>query len=275
MSGDLTPYLDNVLAFPKTSDYGAFVTAASELQLIKTRLCAADADLAREQGQRRSIGLSLEAAKQDLARLRDENARLKSEQNASGALRDSHRLLLDENARLRETIRWALGEVGNFPMRQDGDGRYWWRTELRARAALVRREVEAARDEDRMAAICSECWGDGERVPHTDEEAEQDDPRVCPTATSHPIADTGDYGTHCNCPKVPCSRCEKGKCIAALWSAEMIARDSQAANAKDTLSKPASARTYEWGNQVASHIADGIAALRARTKEITGGDIKT
>lgn len=40
-------------------------------------------------------------------------------------------------ALLTEAIRWALGEVDEFPERQDGQGPYWWRAELRRRAALA------------------------------------------------------------------------------------------------------------------------------------------
>lgn len=36
--------------------------------------------------------------------------------------------------KLESAIRWALGEKGDFPQRQDGQGAYWWRTELRRRA---------------------------------------------------------------------------------------------------------------------------------------------
>lgn len=38
--------------------------------------------------------------------------------------------------RLRTAIRWALGEIDDFPLREPGQGAYWWRTELRRRAAL-------------------------------------------------------------------------------------------------------------------------------------------
>jgi len=41
-----------------------------------------------------------------------------------------------EVARLRKVIRWALGEIGNFPTRRKAEGAYWWRRELRKRAAL-------------------------------------------------------------------------------------------------------------------------------------------
>jgi hypothetical protein len=39
--------------------------------------------------------------------------------------------------RLREAIRWALGEVGTFCERKPEDGAFYWRAELRARAALA------------------------------------------------------------------------------------------------------------------------------------------
>ena len=41
-----------------------------------------------------------------------------------------------EVERLTSAIRWALGEGGEFPVRMEGQGQYWWRTELRRRAAL-------------------------------------------------------------------------------------------------------------------------------------------
>lgn len=37
-------------------------------------------------------------------------------------------------AKLENAIKWALGEKGDFPQRQDGQGSYYWRTELRKRA---------------------------------------------------------------------------------------------------------------------------------------------
>lgn len=38
--------------------------------------------------------------------------------------------------RYREAIEWALGSRDRFPLREDGDGLYWWRTELLTRAGL-------------------------------------------------------------------------------------------------------------------------------------------
>jgi hypothetical protein len=37
---------------------------------------------------------------------------------------------------LEAAVRWALGEGDDFPTREAGQGMYWWRTELRRRAAL-------------------------------------------------------------------------------------------------------------------------------------------
>lgn len=38
---------------------------------------------------------------------------------------------------LREAIAWALGENDDFRAREPGEGAYWWRKELRERAALA------------------------------------------------------------------------------------------------------------------------------------------
>lgn len=47
-----------------------------------------------------------------------------------------------ENERLREAISWALGET-DFRPRKEGEGAYWWRKELRERAALQAGENDA------------------------------------------------------------------------------------------------------------------------------------
>ena len=44
--------------------------------------------------------------------------------------------LLATIAELRGAIRWALGEGDDFRPREEGEGAYWWRKELRRRAAL-------------------------------------------------------------------------------------------------------------------------------------------
>lgn len=45
------------------------------------------------------------------------------------------RALKKENARLRSSIRWALGYT-NFRPRNEGEGAYWWRSELRKRSGI-------------------------------------------------------------------------------------------------------------------------------------------
>lgn len=51
--------------------------------------------------------------------------------------------LRDENKRLRGAIVWALGYT-DFRAREEGEGAYWWRPELRRRAALTLEQIEAA-----------------------------------------------------------------------------------------------------------------------------------
>lgn len=41
------------------------------------------------------------------------------------------------NENMRAAILWALGEFGDFRPRELGEGAYWWRRELRQRAALT------------------------------------------------------------------------------------------------------------------------------------------
>jgi hypothetical protein len=41
-----------------------------------------------------------------------------------------------QEARYFHALRWALGVNGEFPTRKDGQGAYWWRTELQRRAGL-------------------------------------------------------------------------------------------------------------------------------------------
>jgi hypothetical protein len=37
---------------------------------------------------------------------------------------------------LEGAIRWACGEIGEFPPRKEGQGAFWWRSELRRRAGM-------------------------------------------------------------------------------------------------------------------------------------------
>ena len=54
------------------------------------------------------------------------------------ALRQRIAELEGERDRLRDAVLWALGENGRFAPREENDPPYWWRKELRRRAALER-----------------------------------------------------------------------------------------------------------------------------------------
>lgn len=56
----------------------------------------------------------------------------------------------EREQRLEKAIRWALGELDDFPLRQPGEGAFWWRKELSKRAALEQPD-NAARDMKRLA----------------------------------------------------------------------------------------------------------------------------
>lgn len=59
-----------------------------------------------------------------------------------------------QNKRYERAIRWALGELGEFRTREDGEGGFWWRTELHKRAGLVwdrKRERYVPRAADRVS----------------------------------------------------------------------------------------------------------------------------
>ncbi len=43
-----------------------------------------------------------------------------------------------ENERLKAAIAWALGEKGSFPIRQENQGAYYWRTQLRRLAGPLK-----------------------------------------------------------------------------------------------------------------------------------------
>ena len=51
------------------------------------------------------------------------------------------RRLEAENQRMHLAIRWALGEYGEFQLRDPTDGAFWWRNELRRRALLAAPET--------------------------------------------------------------------------------------------------------------------------------------
>lgn len=44
--------------------------------------------------------------------------------------------LTEEKEGLEKALNWALGVAGDFRLREDGEGAYWWRKELAERAGL-------------------------------------------------------------------------------------------------------------------------------------------
>jgi len=49
--------------------------------------------------------------------------------------------------KLQEAILWALGCRGRFPPREQGQGGYWWRTELRKRAGITASAIAGITEE--------------------------------------------------------------------------------------------------------------------------------
>ena len=47
-----------------------------------------------------------------------------------------YNLVLKREKRLRQALEWALGVRGDFKIRREGDGPFWWRNELQKRAGL-------------------------------------------------------------------------------------------------------------------------------------------
>ena len=56
--------------------------------------------------------------------------------------REDYNALRDERDRLARAIVWALGYT-DFRAREQGEGAYWWRTELRLRAKLTGEQIDA------------------------------------------------------------------------------------------------------------------------------------
>ena len=63
-------------------------------------------------------------------------------EKATLAVLDHVRTLRDERDRLARAIVWALGYT-DFRAREQGEGAYWWRTELRLRAKLTGEQIDA------------------------------------------------------------------------------------------------------------------------------------
>ena len=62
------------------------------------------------------------------------------------ALKAENKRLVEERDCLHNAILWALGCNGDFPQRQDGQGAYWWRHELRRRCGVKIGPPRAAND---------------------------------------------------------------------------------------------------------------------------------
>lgn len=107
----------------------------SALNRIEARLKAAEAGVDTSGIPPRD----LERARQFLAAEASKQAGELDRMTQLEAERDKAR---EEAERYRRAITWALGEEGDFPTRQPDEGNYWWRTELRRRAALAAREGE-------------------------------------------------------------------------------------------------------------------------------------
>ncbi len=69
----------------------------------------------------------------EIARLKAEVIDWKQGSDVEARLHDEARA---EVGRLKDAVRWALGENGNFSPRERGQGAYWWRSSLRRRAGL-------------------------------------------------------------------------------------------------------------------------------------------
>lgn len=65
--------------------------------------------------------------------------------------------------RLEGAVRWALGESGHFEKRAKGDGPYWWRRELRRRAALTAHEERATPHPDGRPPLSQDISGYSQR----------------------------------------------------------------------------------------------------------------
>ena len=69
----------------------------------------------------------------------DNQVELKSIISKRGDLRDRAprvEKLIAERDQLRDAVKWALGESGDFGSRPKAVGAYWWREELRKRAGI-------------------------------------------------------------------------------------------------------------------------------------------
>jgi poly(3-hydroxybutyrate) depolymerase len=95
----------------------------SDIEVVSVADCDRISDLCESHELLRS---QLEQAQRECAEAREGHVATLAEFHAARA----------EAEKLREAIAWVLGERGAFPGRIYTEGPYWWRTELRRRAAL-------------------------------------------------------------------------------------------------------------------------------------------
>ena len=114
--------------------------------------------------------------------------------------------------RMQTAIRWALGEGDDFPAREDGQGAYWWRNELRERAALA--SSAPCSHVAELAAMRKECDGLAAWVdiqPHANQ---------CSSRTSHLVNGSDEFVPNpCDCwkarmtlPPLLAARASTGTC---------------------------------------------------------------
>jgi hypothetical protein len=58
-------------------------------------------------------------------------------------------ITLEQVEEMREALKWALGESGDFRTRSDGEGYYWWRKELRERAFPTSQPVTNPQEDEK------------------------------------------------------------------------------------------------------------------------------
>ncbi len=84
---------------------------------------------------RQGLNGDKEASNRSVIRaLRKQNVSLKGQ---VGALQSDLDGLSDGLNECAQLFAWLLGKSEEFPERQDGQGLYWWRTELRKRIAVI------------------------------------------------------------------------------------------------------------------------------------------
>lgn len=111
--------------------------AAVEVQAGRRRIAELEAELEESDRQHASIVGDYNKLKEQCAALEADVFKFQRAYEEADALLNGAIRKRDE---LAEAALWALGYVGDFPSRQEGQGAYWWRPEFRKRCgeALTR-----------------------------------------------------------------------------------------------------------------------------------------